>query len=312
MGRGKIDIKLIENVNNRQVTFSKRRAGLLKKAGELSVLCDSEVAVIIFSSTGKLFEFSSTSMKQTLSRYNRCVASTDNSAVEKKSEEVFCLLSPSAQRMNCEQFCSTLKLFPTAVDTRYYVNSSQDNEQPQLQQQTHVLKQEQKEVDSLKDELAKLKTKQLRLLGKDLNGMGLNELRLLEHQLNEGLLAIKERKEELLIQQLDYSRKQGGSFLTQLLLPSHELQVEELRGLFPLNASLPPPFLEYDRPLEKKYSILKESKESLDSDTACEDGVDDEDSNTTLQLGLPTICRKRKRTEQESPSSNSENQVGSK
>ncbi|XP_049350245.1 agamous-like MADS-box protein AGL15 isoform X2 [Solanum verrucosum] len=273
MGRGKIDIKLIENVNNRQVTFSKRRAGLLKKAGELSVLCDSEVAVIIFSSTGKLFEFSSTSMKQTLSRYNRCVASTDNSAVEKKSE---------------------------------------DNEQPQLQQQTHVLKQEQREVDSLKDELAKLKTKQLRLLGKDLNGMGLNELRLLEHQLNEGLLAIKERKEELLIQQLDYSRKQGGSFLTQLLLPSHELQVEELRGLFPLSASLPPPFLEYDRPLEKKYSILKESKESLDSDTACEDGVDDEDSNTTLQLGLPTICRKRKRTEQESPSSNSENQVGSK
>ncbi|KAL3348414.1 hypothetical protein AABB24_021864 [Solanum stoloniferum] len=259
MGRGKIDIRLIENVNNRQVTFSKRRAGLLKKAGELSVLCDSEVAVIIFSSTGKLFEFSSTSMKQTLSRYNRCVASTDNSAVEKKSE---------------------------------------DNEQPQSQQQTHVLKQEQKEVNSLKDELAKLKTKQLRLLGKDLNGMGLNELRLLEHQLNEGLLAIKERK--------------GGSFLTQLLLPSHELQVEELRGLFPLSAGLPPPFLEYDRPLEKKYSILKESKESLDSDTACEDGVDDEDSNTTLQLGLPTICRKRKRTEQESPSSNSENQVGSK
>lgn len=47
-----------------------------------------------------------------------------------------------------------------------------------------------------------------RLLGKDLNGMGLNELRLLEHQLNEGLLAIKERKEELLIQQLEYSRKQ--------------------------------------------------------------------------------------------------------
>lgn len=78
---------------------------------------------------------------------------------------------------------------------------------------------------------------------------------------------------------------QGGSFLTQLLLPSHEIQVEELRGLFPLSASLPPPFLEYDRPLEKKYSILKESKESLDSDTACEDGVDDEDSNTTLQLG---------------------------
>ncbi|CAN4110268.1 unnamed protein product [Withania somnifera] len=271
MGRGKIDIKLIENVNNRQVTFSKRRAGLLKKASELSVLCDSEVAVIIFSSTGKLFEFSSTSMKQTLSRYNRCVSSTETSVIEKKSE---------------------------------------DNEQPQLQQQTHMLKQEQKEVDSLKDELSKLKTKQLRLSGKDLNGMGLNELRLLEHQLNEGLLAIKERKEELLIQKLEYSRKQEER--SALECETLRRQVEELRGLFPLSSSSPPPYLEYHHPLEKKYPILKESEETLDSDTACEDGVDNEDSNTTLQLGLPTIGRKRKKTEQESPSSNSENQVGSK
>lgn len=82
---------------------------------------------------------------------------------------------------------------------------------------------------------------------------------------------------------------QGGSFLTQLLLPSHELQVEELRGLFPLSASLPPPYLEYHHPMEKKYPILKVSEESLDSDTACEDGVDDEDSNTTLQLGYYII-----------------------
>lgn len=60
MGRGKIEIKKIENLNSRQVTFSKRRNGLLKKARELSVLCDAEVAVIIFSSTGKLNEFSNT------------------------------------------------------------------------------------------------------------------------------------------------------------------------------------------------------------------------------------------------------------
>lgn len=60
MGRGKIEIKRIENSNSRQVTFSKRRAGLLKKAHELSVLCDAEVAVIVFSKSGKLFEFAST------------------------------------------------------------------------------------------------------------------------------------------------------------------------------------------------------------------------------------------------------------
>ncbi|KAM0865719.1 hypothetical protein ACQ4PT_043092 [Festuca glaucescens] len=59
MGRGRVELKRIENKINRQVTFSKRRNGLLKKAYELSVLCDAEVALIIFSSRGKLYEFGS-------------------------------------------------------------------------------------------------------------------------------------------------------------------------------------------------------------------------------------------------------------
>ena len=59
MAREKIKIKKIDNVTARQVTFSKRRRGLLKKAQELSVLCDAELALIIFSATGKLFEFAS-------------------------------------------------------------------------------------------------------------------------------------------------------------------------------------------------------------------------------------------------------------
>ncbi|KAG6532340.1 hypothetical protein ZIOFF_006180 [Zingiber officinale] len=45
MGRGKIEIKLIENTTNRQVTFCKRRNDLLKKAYELSVLCEAEVKI---------------------------------------------------------------------------------------------------------------------------------------------------------------------------------------------------------------------------------------------------------------------------
>ncbi|KAL4204214.1 hypothetical protein AMTRI_Chr01g131010 [Amborella trichopoda] len=82
MGRGKIEIKKIENATSRQVTFSKRRAGLLKKAQELSILCDAEVALIIFSSTGKLFEFPSSGMKKTLARYNQCSDSSESSLVE--------------------------------------------------------------------------------------------------------------------------------------------------------------------------------------------------------------------------------------
>ena len=59
MGRGKIEIKRIDNMSSRQVTFSKRKTGLLKKAKELAILCDAEVALFFFSSTGKLHEYAS-------------------------------------------------------------------------------------------------------------------------------------------------------------------------------------------------------------------------------------------------------------
>ncbi|KAB2597519.1 MADS-box protein JOINTLESS-like [Pyrus ussuriensis x Pyrus communis] len=70
MAREKIQIKKIDNATARQVTFSKRRRGLFKKAEELSVLCDADIALIIFSSTGKLFEYASSSMKEILERHN--------------------------------------------------------------------------------------------------------------------------------------------------------------------------------------------------------------------------------------------------
>lgn len=71
MVRGKTEVKRIENDTSRQVTFSKRRNGLLKKAFELSILCDAEVALIVFSPRGKLYEFSSSSMQKTIDRYNK-------------------------------------------------------------------------------------------------------------------------------------------------------------------------------------------------------------------------------------------------
>ena len=57
MGRGKIEIKKIENRTNRQVTFSKRRNGIMKKAQELTVLCDAKVSLIMISCTNKLYQY---------------------------------------------------------------------------------------------------------------------------------------------------------------------------------------------------------------------------------------------------------------
>ncbi|KAK6154976.1 hypothetical protein DH2020_009224 [Rehmannia glutinosa] len=66
MGRGRVQLKRIEDKISRQVTFSKRRSGLSKKAREISILCDADVALIVFSPKGKLFD-----METILARYEQ-------------------------------------------------------------------------------------------------------------------------------------------------------------------------------------------------------------------------------------------------
>ncbi|XP_076892602.1 truncated transcription factor CAULIFLOWER A-like [Bidens hawaiensis] len=143
MGRGRIEIKKIENVSSRQVTFSKRRAGLMKKVKELAILCDAEVGVIIFSSTGKLYDFASSRLQNIISRYER----SSNGWNDPNS------------------------------GTQQEVNN---------------------EVEALKAEIVKLRKGQRLMMGKELEGLNYKELENLERQLHDGMLAIKNRKHELL------------------------------------------------------------------------------------------------------------------
>ncbi|KAL5075668.1 hypothetical protein RYX36_014652 [Vicia faba] len=78
MGRGKIEIKRIENSSNRQVTYSKRKNGILKKAKEISVLCDAQVSLILFGASGKMHEYisPSTTLIDVLDRYQRASGKT--------------------------------------------------------------------------------------------------------------------------------------------------------------------------------------------------------------------------------------------
>ncbi|KAJ4835940.1 Agamous-like MADS-box protein mads9 [Turnera subulata] len=73
MGRGKIEIKRIENSSNRQVTYSKRRNGIIKKAKEITVLCDAKVSLVIFASSGKMHEYCSpsTTLVDLLDKYHK-------------------------------------------------------------------------------------------------------------------------------------------------------------------------------------------------------------------------------------------------
>ncbi|VAI09681.1 unnamed protein product [Triticum turgidum subsp. durum] len=95
--RERIAIRRIENLAARQVTFSKRRRGLFKKAGELSILCDAEVGLAVFSATGKLFQFASSSMNQIIDRYN------SHSKILKKADE------PSQLDLHEDSNCARLR-----------------------------------------------------------------------------------------------------------------------------------------------------------------------------------------------------------
>ncbi|KAL0366071.1 UNVERIFIED_CONTAM: Floral homeotic protein DEFICIENS [Sesamum radiatum] len=91
MARGKIQIKKIENQTNRQVTYSKRRNGLFKKAHELTVLCDAKVSILMVSSTQKLHEYISPTIttKQLFDQYQTAVAvDLWNSHYEKMQEHL--------------------------------------------------------------------------------------------------------------------------------------------------------------------------------------------------------------------------------
>ncbi|KAL2330747.1 hypothetical protein Fmac_018328 [Flemingia macrophylla] len=233
MGRGKIEIKRIDNASSRQVTFSKRRTGLFKKAQELSILCDAEVAVIVFSNTGKLFEFSNCGMKRTISRYNKSLGNADCAVAESK---------------------------------------------------TLVQKEDSKMVEIQREEIAKLETKQLQLLGKDLTGLGVKELQKLEQQLNEGLLSIKARKEELVMEQLEKSRVQEQ----RAMLENETLrrQIEELRCLFPQSEHMVPSYLQYQL-TERKNTLVNTGAGCLNMANNC--GNEKGSSDSAFHLGFSAV-----------------------
>ncbi|TWW60032.1 Myocyte-specific enhancer factor 2C [Takifugu flavidus] len=81
---------LLPQGSRQEVTFTKRKFGLMKKAYELSVLCDCEIALIIFNSTNKLFQYASTDMDKVLlkyTEYNEPHESRTNSDIVEVDEE---------------------------------------------------------------------------------------------------------------------------------------------------------------------------------------------------------------------------------
>ncbi|XP_075095323.1 agamous-like MADS-box protein AGL62 [Nicotiana tabacum] len=68
-GRQKVDMVKMQNESNLQVTFSKRRAGLFKKASDLCTLCGAEVALVVFSPGCKPYSFGHPNVNETIDKY---------------------------------------------------------------------------------------------------------------------------------------------------------------------------------------------------------------------------------------------------
>ncbi|KAF2921118.1 hypothetical protein DAI22_07g006200 [Oryza sativa Japonica Group] len=189
MGRGKVQLKRIENKINRQVTFSKRRNGLLKKAHEISVLCDAEVAAIVFSPKGKLYEYATDSrMDKILERYER-YSYAEKALISAESESEItlpqlttCTASRSTHGI-CFQYCLMSKT---------------------LGNWCH-------EYRKLKAKIETIQKCHKHLMGEDLESLNLKELQQLEQQLESSLKHIISRKSHLMLESISELQKKERS-----------------------------------------------------------------------------------------------------
>ncbi|KAL0978000.1 hypothetical protein UPYG_G00164510 [Umbra pygmaea] len=149
MGRKKIQISRITDERNRQVTFMKRKFGLMKKAYELSVLCDCEIALIIFNSSNKLFQYASTDMDKVLlkyTEYNEPHESRTNSDIveDSHSAAVQKVLHKKEQR-GCESPDADVSYVLTPHTEEKY---KQINEEFDIMMRNHKITTQQKTVSN--------------------------------------------------------------------------------------------------------------------------------------------------------------------
>ncbi|KAM9817479.1 myocyte-specific enhancer factor 2A-like [Neosynchiropus ocellatus] len=121
MGRKKIQITRIVDERNRQVTFMKRKFGLMKKAYELSVLCDCEIALVVFNSSNRLFQYASTDMDKVLLKYTEYSEPHES----RTNADIVEVLSKKEQR-SCDSPDTSYVLTPATEDKYKRVNEEFD------------------------------------------------------------------------------------------------------------------------------------------------------------------------------------------
>ncbi|KAK8921102.1 MADS-box transcription factor 13 [Platanthera zijinensis] len=173
MGRVKLQIKRIANDTNRQVTFSKRRNGLIKKAYELSVLCDIKIMLIMFSHSGKLSYFAGRHrVEDVLSHYIN-LPDHERGGVSLNKES----LMRTLKKLKCESDMAAQLANPGVV------NSKVEELQLEICACQHQLHQLEERLKTFEPDLLTIST--------------LEELESCENNLIEHLARVSERKNDL-------------------------------------------------------------------------------------------------------------------
>ncbi|KAL3687784.1 hypothetical protein R1sor_014093 [Riccia sorocarpa] len=203
MGRVKLEIKKIENPTNRQVTYSKRRNGLIKKAYELSVLCDIDIAVIMFSPSGKLTQFCKNDrIEDVITRF----ANTPLHERTKRKFENLEYLNKAIRKLNSER--------------------ELEAQQPRLGYGDHSLEVEELQATLKKVLLEKQFFEQKARLfqgEESINSLNsISQLVAIERELEQALVKVRERKAELAqdeaqIMLRQQNMLQHGSFVQQMM-----------------------------------------------------------------------------------------------
>ncbi|XP_047320407.1 agamous-like MADS-box protein AGL104 [Impatiens glandulifera] len=205
MGRVKLEIKRIENSVNRQISFTKRRDGLMKKAFELSVLCGVDVAVITFSPTGKLRIFSGNN-KSIEEVIERCLNIPDYGGRRLENQEYLrktvCHNLKAAQANNIVDLLADQ---PASPDLRRNMSKS-DYQVQELQQ----------EIIAFKDQLEAME-KRLRFFESDPSEITtLSEAQIRECVLKETLKHVSLRKRTL---EMENNHLQAINVISQVQIP---------------------------------------------------------------------------------------------
>ncbi|TVU12009.1 hypothetical protein EJB05_45624 [Eragrostis curvula] len=202
MGRVKLQIKRIENNTNRQVTYSKRRNGLIKKAYELSVLCDIDIALIMFSPSQRLSHFSGRRrIEDVITRYIN-LPEHDRGGIVRNREYLMKMLTQLRCEGDIAEQLTTTNKAP--------VNSNIEELQQEIRRYQHQVQ---------------LTEERLRLFEPDTAALAsMAEIEACEKFLMDTLARVEDRKQYLLSNHIDPFDPSASDMQHVFLPPQHEQQ----------------------------------------------------------------------------------------